>query len=76
MAVTCTRWLYFRFVREVTVSLMRLSKALSGAVRVCSEDGEFQEEDPSPIITWQWYLLCAWRYVVLWKKLWPQSLPE
>ncbi|KAL0411055.1 UNVERIFIED_CONTAM: hypothetical protein Slati_3695200 [Sesamum latifolium] len=23
-------------------------------VRVCSEDGEFQEEDPSPVITWQW----------------------
>ncbi|KAL0400390.1 UNVERIFIED_CONTAM: Retrovirus-related Pol polyprotein from transposon TNT 1-94 [Sesamum radiatum] len=37
-------------------------------VRVCSEDGEFQEEDPSPVITWQWYLLCAWRYVVLWKS--------
>ncbi|KAL0286343.1 UNVERIFIED_CONTAM: hypothetical protein Sradi_7151000 [Sesamum radiatum] len=29
---------------------------------------EFQEEDPSPVITWQWYLLCAWRYIVLWKS--------
>ncbi|KAL0292953.1 UNVERIFIED_CONTAM: hypothetical protein Sradi_6964400 [Sesamum radiatum] len=68
MAVTCTRWLYLGFAREVTVSLTRSSQALSSAVRVCSEDGEFQKEDPSPAITWQWYLLCAWRYVVHWKN--------
>ncbi|KAL0367082.1 UNVERIFIED_CONTAM: hypothetical protein Sradi_3598300 [Sesamum radiatum] len=60
LVVTCTKWLYLGFVREVTVPLTRSLKALSSAVRVCSEDVEFQEEDPSPVITWQWYLLCAW----------------
>ncbi|KAL0289312.1 UNVERIFIED_CONTAM: hypothetical protein Sradi_7076200 [Sesamum radiatum] len=47
MAVTYTRWLHLGFVREVTVSLMWSSQALFSAVGVCSEGGEFQEEDPS-----------------------------
>ncbi|KAL0439976.1 UNVERIFIED_CONTAM: hypothetical protein Slati_2480600 [Sesamum latifolium] len=41
-------WLYLG-LREMTVSLIVI--ALSGAVGVCSEDDEFQEEDPSPVIT-------------------------